>query len=192
MSKVTKTLFGGTDDSAQMEQLAQNQRNEANIQRAAGQSRQDLQGGYGDAGQALGQGYGQALQMMGQAIPQQMSTFQQGNMGAQQYLLGGMPMYEAALRGRPVNYGSQMPFQVQYDPSFSQQGLPGQVSQDGQSMGNKLANALGGFAAGYGGQGMGYMNAMNQARGAQMNQYQMPDQAYQDVGIDYGMGKRIA
>lgn len=190
MSKVTKTLFGGTDDSAQQEQKAQNVRNEGNIQQAAMQSRGDLQGGYGDAGTALGQGYGQALQMMGQAIPEQMSTFQQGNLAAQQYLLGGMPMYEAALRGQPINYGAQMPFQVQYNPGFSQQGLPGQVSQNGQSMGNNIANALGGFAAGYGGQGANYMNNMNRARGAQMNQYQMPEDVYQN--IDIMDGRRIA
>ena len=40
MSKITKTLFGGTDDSAQMEQLAQNQRNEGYIRQMAGQAQE--------------------------------------------------------------------------------------------------------------------------------------------------------
>ena len=119
MSKITKTLFGGTDDSAQMEQLAQNQRSEGFIREMAGQARGDLQGGYRQAGDTLGQNYQGALDVMGQAIPQQMSTFRQGNMAAQNYLLGGMPMYEAALRGRPINYGAQQATQIKYDPSFA-------------------------------------------------------------------------
>lgn len=185
MSKITKTLFGGTDDSAQMEQLAQNQRNEGFIRQMAGQARGDLQGGYRQAGDTLGQNYQGALDVMGQAIPQQMSTFQQGNMAAQNYLLGGMPMYEAALRGRPINYGAQQATQIKYDPSFAQQRIGGM---------GRVADALSGFNAGFQGQGGQFLgNQMARNYGMQideMNRQPMPQMAYED--IDYRMGKRIA
>ena len=69
-----------------------------------------------------------------------MSTFQQGNLAAQNYLLGGMPMYEAALRGRPINYGAQQPVAINYDPSFAQQRIGGM---------GRMADALSGFNAGF-------------------------------------------
>lgn len=190
MSKITKTLFGGTDDSAQMEQLAQNQRNEGYIRQMAQQARGDLQRGYSSAGQTLGQNYQGALDVMGQAIPQQLSTFQQGNLAAQNYLLGGMPMYEAALRGRPIDYGAQQAFAVQYDPSFAQQRL-GQANQMQESGMGRLGNALSGFAAGYGGYAPQYMAAQNMRQQNKMSQYDMPEGA--DLrGIDVQMGRRIA
>jgi len=66
-----------------------------------------------------------ALDILGQSAPQQLSTFQQGNIGAQEQLLAGLPQIQNALLGLPVDLSGLQPKQVQFDPSFTQQTLPG-------------------------------------------------------------------
>lgn len=65
-----------------------------------------------------------ALGILGQTIPQQIGAFQQGNLGAQQQLVAGLPQIQNALMGLPTDVSSFQPQQVQIDPSFSQQTLP--------------------------------------------------------------------
>lgn len=69
-------------------------------------------------------GYQSALDVFGQFMPQQASTFQQGNMGAQNQILAGMPQQHNALMGGAVDYSQFQPTQIDYDPSIFQQQLP--------------------------------------------------------------------
>ena len=70
------------------------------------------------------EGFKRALEILGQTIPQQLSTFQQGNVGAQEQLLAGLPQIQNALLGRQVDLSGLQPKQVQFDPSFTQQKIP--------------------------------------------------------------------
>ena len=84
-----------------------------------------------------------AMALMGQSMPTQMGTYQDGNVAAQMQYLAGMPQYQNAILGMPVNnaalqpYRSAMPdpasYQVQL-PNFNQPQQPaaGQPWQWGQ------------------------------------------------------------
>ena len=75
-------------------------------------------------------GYQSALDVFGQFMPQQASTFQQGNMAAQNQILAGMPQQHNALMGGQVDYSQFQPSQIDYDPSMFQQQLPQYKSID--------------------------------------------------------------
>lgn len=132
MSSVVKTLFGGTDDSAQKGQMRQNAASTEYIQSQAGQSRNDLANAYQPSQQAVSQGFQGAMNAFGQAAPQQLNALQGGNMAAQQALMSGMPMYQRALMGLPMDYQAMaqnfQPYQQQFDPSMFQQQLPQAIS----------------------------------------------------------------
>ncbi len=66
-----------------------------------------------------------SLEILGQTIPQQLSAFQQGNVGAQEQLLAGLPQVQNALLGLPVDLSGLQPRQIPVDASFAQQQLPG-------------------------------------------------------------------
>jgi len=75
-------------------------------------------------------GYQSALDVFGKFMPQQASTFQQGNMAAQNQILAGMPQQHNALMGGQVDYSQFQPSQVNYDPGMFQQQLPQYKSID--------------------------------------------------------------
>ena len=63
--------------------------------------------------------------MFGQSLPAQTQAFQQGNMGAQQQILAGLPLAQAAILGGQIDYSALQPYQAQMpDLGFFQQTLP--------------------------------------------------------------------
>lgn len=115
MSKAAKSIFGGTDRSAQRKTAEQNNMSRAFIQKQMG-----------EAQQSLGQGFGGAYNILAGSIPQQAQAFQQGNVAAQNYLTGGMPAFQNAVMGGPMNYGktyAPQAFQMQL-PQMPNQQLP--------------------------------------------------------------------
>ena len=68
------------------------------------------------------------LDILGQSIPQQFSTFQQGNVGAQQQQIGGLSQIQNALLGLPVDTSGFQPQTLDFDTSFAQQQLPEFIS----------------------------------------------------------------
>tara|TARA_R110000803_G_scaffold170266_2_gene233301 strand:+ start:603 stop:1166 length:564 start_codon:yes stop_codon:yes gene_type:complete len=62
-------------------------------------------------------GYQGALDVFKQALPQQANTFQAGNVAAQNQLLAGMPQYQNAILGAPVDYSQFQATQLE-QPSF--------------------------------------------------------------------------
>lgn len=123
MSKIGKTLFGGTDRSAQRGTQAQNEMSRGFIQEQMGQGRQDLQ-----------QGFGGAYNLLSGAMAPQLQAMQQGNVAAQQYLLGGMPAFQNAVMGMPAPMSQQQVFAPEYNtqmPSFEQM-MPQQQPQQPQ------------------------------------------------------------
>ena len=124
MGKLVKTIFGGKDTSQQKGQIAQNANAEQYIRQMGAQGRGDLMGMAPGAEANRNMGYQSALDVYGQTIPQQLDTFQQGNVGAQNMLLAGMPQFQNAIMGGPVDYSQFQPQTLNYDAGYAQQQLP--------------------------------------------------------------------
>ena len=115
---------GKTDSSAQVAQIQANKETLALIKEQTGVARRDVQKLFGSAQDNLLTGAQSGLDVFGQTIPQQFSTFQQGNVGAQQQLISGLPQVNNALLGLPTDLSSFQPQQINVDTSFAQQQLP--------------------------------------------------------------------
>lgn len=124
MGSLIKTVFGGTDDSAQKNQMRQNKEVSKYVREQTAGATEDVRAlsGAGEFNRNLG--LSSAMDVMGQYMPQQMDTFQQGNIGAQQQLLAGLSQQQNSLLGAPTNFQSLQPTRINYDPSFTQQQLP--------------------------------------------------------------------
>lgn len=154
MGKLVKTIFGGTDDSAQEGQIEQNAAARQYIEQMAGQGRADLMNFAPGAEANRNMGYQSALDVYGQTIPQQLDTFQQGNVGAQNMLLAGMPQFQNAIMGAPVDYSMFQPQQIGYDAGYAQQQLP-QFQTTADLLGGLNPGQPGQPGPGFGGYGQG-------------------------------------
>jgi hypothetical protein len=81
------------------------------------QARGDLFKLFPAAQQNTQRGYQGALDVFKQALPQQAQQFQAGNVAAQNQLLAGMPQYQNAILGAPVDYSQFQATQLE-QPSF--------------------------------------------------------------------------
>ena len=115
-----------SDSSKRAANTAQNTQGQQMAATDAGvqQARGDLFNLFPSAEANSQKGYQSALDVFGQFMPQQADTFQQGNMGAQNQILAGMPQQHNALMGGAVDYSQFQPTQIDYDPSIFQQQLP--------------------------------------------------------------------
>lgn len=71
------------------------------------QARSDIFKLFPAAQDARKQGLQAGLHLQKQAYPEMMRMFQQGNVGAQNALIGGLQPAQNALMGKPVNYAPQ-------------------------------------------------------------------------------------
>lgn len=118
---------------SQEKQVAQNR---AFLQQKGGQAGHSAKSLFrsAEASQRLGQK--QAFDVLSGALPEQLGTFQQGNIGAQQALLGGLPAAESAILGTGQRLRLQ-PTKIRPDLGF----VP-----SGQQFGPSIGQAL--FATG--------------------------------------------
>ena len=84
---------------------------------ATAAAKQDLFKLYPAAQQNMQQGYQGALDVFKNTLPQQANTFQAGNVAAQNQLLAGMPQFQNAILGAPVDYSQFQATQLQ-QPNF--------------------------------------------------------------------------
>jgi len=128
LSSVFKSIFGGTDRSAQDRQYGTNELLRGLIMNQADVARGDLMGAYPGASQAINQGSQAAMDLWAQILPQQIGAVQQGGMEAQRFLLGGMPMIQRAIMGGQQDFGNiasgTRPGMVSPNLSFASQQLP--------------------------------------------------------------------
>ena len=89
----------------------------AQLEKATAAARNDLFKLYPAAQQNMQQGYQGALDVFKNTLPQQASTFQAGNVAAQNQLLAGMPQFQNAILGAPVDYSQFQATQLQ-QPNF--------------------------------------------------------------------------
>ena len=125
LSGLTEKVFGGTDNSAQKAQIAANQRTQEFIERMAGLNRADANYLYPQGDYARNQTINAAMALLGNSMPTQMGMYQDGNVAAQMQLLAGLPQYQNAILGLPVNNAALQPYRAAMpDPSAYQQRLP--------------------------------------------------------------------
>ena len=125
MSIIKDTLFGGAEKAAAKKQERAIREAQDITRESQEQARGDLFKLFPAAQQQTQQGFQGALDVLGQSLPAQTGTFQQGNVGAQQAILAGLPQIQNALLGNQVDLSQLQPFQVQQpDLSFFQQQLP--------------------------------------------------------------------
>lgn len=94
-------------------------------QQAAEEARGDVNRLFPQAQQVANQGFRGALGVFGESVPAQFDVFQQGNVGAQQQVLAGLPQIQNAILGGNVDLSGLQPFQVQNVPTdFLQQQTP--------------------------------------------------------------------
>lgn len=103
-----KSVFGGKDNSAQKQQVKQNDAAKEFIERQSDQARSDAFTLFPSAEENRNLGIQAALNVLGGTIPQQLQAFQSGNAAAQAAILGGDP--------RITKFNA--------DTSFSRQSLP--------------------------------------------------------------------
>jgi len=124
VSSVLKSIFGGKDTSAQSAQIDANRRAEQFIKQSGQQARSDALGLFPGADINRNLGFQSALDVFGQTIPGQIDAFQQGNFGAQQQLLAGLPLQNNAILGLPTDLSTLQPQRINVDTGFAQQQLP--------------------------------------------------------------------
>lgn len=121
-------------DSQSRQQRAQSL---AFIEKMLSQSRGDLFSLFPQAQQNRQQGFLAGLDIQRQAFPQMINSFQQGNVGAQNALLAGLPQMQNAILGRPVDISGMQAMQLrtpqagqlpQYNPQFTMPNMLGGVS----------------------------------------------------------------
>jgi hypothetical protein len=79
------------------------ERSNQQLQASTQQARGDLFKLFPASQQNMQQGYQGALDVFSQALPQQAQTFQDGNVAAQNQLLAGLPQFQNAILGNPVD-----------------------------------------------------------------------------------------
>lgn len=122
MSSVVSSIFGGGSGGG--EQASVNQEVRGILTADARRAQANAVDLFNTAGQNRNLGFQGALDVFGQAAPQQVSTFQQGNINAQDILLAGFPQFQNAILGGQVDLSGLAPRQVTFDPSFLNQTLP--------------------------------------------------------------------
>ncbi len=124
MGGITDFLFGGSDDSGQQAAARQNEANLELFERLAQQARGDALTLLPAADVNRNLGFQAALDVFGQGAGQQIGAFQQGNLGAQQMQIAGLPQIQNAILGLPTDLSGLQPQQIGFDPSFLQQTSP--------------------------------------------------------------------
>jgi len=95
-------------------------------QQAAEEAKRDINRLFPQAQASATQGFQGAVDLFGQSTPAQMDAFQQGNVGAQQAILAGLPQIQNAILGGNVDLSGLQPFRVQNTPiGMFQQNVPG-------------------------------------------------------------------
>lgn len=133
MTIIKDTFFGGAEKKAAKAQQQGIERGIDETRRATEEARQAVNPLFSQARQEANQGFQGALDVFAQSLPAQMQTFQQGNVGAQEQLLAGLPQFQNAILGNQVDFSQLQPTQVQTpDLGFFQQTLP-EVQQQQQN-----------------------------------------------------------
>lgn len=131
MGSFVSDLFGGSDDSAQDAAVRQNAAATALFEKNAQQARSDALNIFPVSDENRNLGIQGALDAIAGGTGQQISAIQQGNVGAQDTLLRGLPQFQNAILGNDVNLSGMRPGAVSVDTAFLNRGVPEFKTIDG-------------------------------------------------------------
>ena len=120
LSDLVGSFTGSTARDAAKEQTKALEQSQDFIRKGVQDARKDVNAIFPQARQSAGQGFQGALDIFSKLIPQQAGLFQQGNVGAQQALLAGLPQMNNAILGAPIDYSSMQPQTLNYNTDFAQ------------------------------------------------------------------------
>lgn len=118
------TIFGASKDASSQkkalkQQEAQRAASQAFIEKQIAQARSDIFKLFPSAQESRQKGLEAGLQLYQQAYPAMMNTFQQGNVGAQQALIAGLPQMQNALLSGAVDMSAFKPVSIQQPQGLS-------------------------------------------------------------------------
>ena len=156
-------LAGGGGGKWQTKRIeADNAKRRDFIEQMLAQGRQDLTSGYDTARGIRNEGYQGALDVLGQTIPEMFGAFSQGNLGAQQTVLAGLPQFQNAIMGLPIDMSGMPAQDFGYNTDWAQQTAPGSSLAGVQpgAGGGAVPGGTGGDVGGLGGGGGGAAGGM--------------------------------
>lgn len=124
MGGLVKSIFGGKDKSAQREQIKANAGDRQLFEKLATESQANAKALMGSADTNRNMALQQSLNLLGGTIPTRLDAFQQGNVGAQKQIIGGLPLIQQAVMGMPLDMSALNPVSVNYNTDYAQQTLP--------------------------------------------------------------------
>jgi hypothetical protein len=136
-------LFGDQGEGAARAQGAENAASRAFIERMSDEAKAAALHLFQGGQQARQRGSQSALDVLGGALPQQLQAFQQGNVGAQEALLGGQTDFRNTIMGLPQGPQFQ-PRTIDINTGFLPSSLP--IQQSGGGGLSNIIAALGGAA----------------------------------------------
>ena len=107
-SGISDALFGGGSDVAKDQKQA-NKETQKYTKEQADQARNDALGLFGASSGTLKDGYQAAIDAIGGTTRQQIDTTARGNYYGQEALLAGMPQFQNAILGMPVDNSKLQP-----------------------------------------------------------------------------------
>ena len=118
------SMLNKPDTSAQRGQIAANERAQAFIESQSAKAEQTGETLFGGSEGNILSGNEAAYDLLRRIAPRQIGAFQEGNVGAQQQLIGGLPQIQAALMGQPVDYSVFQPFHQAINPAPFRRRMP--------------------------------------------------------------------
>jgi len=110
----------------------QKEASQAFIEKQIAQARSDIFKLFPSAQESRKQGLQAGLDLYKQAYPAMMNTFQQGNVGAQQALITGLPQIQNAILGNQVDLSGLKPVSLQQPQGLAlPQALPQSINELG-------------------------------------------------------------
>ena len=106
------------------QQELENAANRGMLKEARDTARGDVERLMPEAQVLRGLGAQNAIDIFGSSLPHQFGAFQQGNMDAQQMVMGGLQQQNNAIMGMPVDYSGFQPTQMESDFSWLPNQLP--------------------------------------------------------------------
>lgn len=166
LSDLVGAFTGSSARDASRAQIEEAEKSKQFIKEGIDRARGDV-GKFGEgARESQAQGFQDALNIFSQTLPQQAGLFQQGNVGAQQALLAGLPQMNNAILGRQVDYSAMQPQQFDFNMDFAQsnqpQGMPQAVAPQVQA---PAPNQMGSLAALLAGEGVNMPQYLTQNDG---------------------------
>lgn len=118
MSWVKDNFLGGASKDAARRNEKQINIGKGELEGAFSSAKAGLEKAFPEARETQQQAYADVINLLQGTMPQVLGMGQQGNVNAQNTLLAGLPQYQNAILGQPVDYSGFQPTQLDVDYGF--------------------------------------------------------------------------